>query len=173
VTHGESRRRSEAPGYAIRLDWHEGNQLYLADWDRKPDRHVTPFPAAARWFATLAEATSTARLLDMISGEKWIATTIPADARPCRCKAHVHDRNCYDDSEPGREAQLICNGGLPWATYEVGPEDDGLTDEENFMAAHAAVDAVFPELDDDDADLIAASLTHPGARPTVAGGFVP
>jgi hypothetical protein len=153
MTHGESRRRSEAPGYAIRLDWHEGNQLYLADWDRKPDRHVTPFPAAARWFATLAEATSAARLLDMISGEKWIATTIPADARPCRCKA--------------------ATTGHDWATYEFGPEDDGLTDEEAFMAAHAAVDAIFPELDDDDADMVAASLTHPGARPTVAGVVAP
>jgi hypothetical protein len=257
MTHGESRRRSEAPGYAIRLDWHEGNQLYLADWDRKPDRHVTPFPAAARWFATLAEATSTARLLDMISGEKWIATTIPADARPCRCKAEASgylqrigpepagtcDR-CGDKqpmpeitmctryvTRDGRRRKCLgnfvpppadvqhaypstelcpncgnehtakvadslrcfrCGNAWPserhsivesidelakfyqtadWPTYEVGPEDDGLTDEQVSMAARAAAQTVFPELDDDALDAIEAEIK--AEMRNVGGVFVP
>lgn len=27
---------------------------------------------------------------------------------------HIHNRMCYDDSEPGREPQLICNNGEGW-----------------------------------------------------------
>lgn len=81
MTRHEAKRQHKPPGYAIRLAQHEGLQLYLADWSRRPEAATTPIPGSARYFERAAEAADVARLLDVVTGQKWMATTVP-DAEP-------------------------------------------------------------------------------------------
>lgn len=77
MTHREAYTRGLPDGHLVKLVQDEGLQLYLADWDRKPESGTTPCPDSARYFATRSEAIWAAKLADMLTGQKWAASTPP------------------------------------------------------------------------------------------------
>ena len=82
MTRHEARAADLPPGWAVRLNQHQGLQLYLADWARKPEAPTTPVPGSARYFRTFIEAADVAALADMLAGQKWVVTNVPADSEP-------------------------------------------------------------------------------------------
>jgi hypothetical protein len=181
LTNGEAKRKGHAGGYVLRTRKAMGFELYLADYlHGHKGRLTTPYPAEAEWFQYEHQAREVAKRAAFYSGRlAFEVTSVPADARPCRCKAEAH--YLYPNSEPCphcgsiRTAKVVdyhrcftCDNAWPAvATFTLGPEDDGLTDEQASMAFRAAAETVFPELDDDALDAIEAEMRN------VGGVFVP
>lgn len=78
MTREQARRLNKPPGFALRIDAHEGAVVYLADY-RTAKLTTTEYPGSAEYFERVVDADEMARRLTHVTGQRWAVTTVPAD----------------------------------------------------------------------------------------------
>jgi hypothetical protein len=165
MTRREARRKNLPPGFAIRLDTYDGEIIYLADY-RGARFLTTTYPGDAEYFGRIIDADEMARRVSFVTGQPWIVTTVPADNLDEAWR--LAEAPCTDvPSRPTPTSEDIFREA--WEAFRLECREGGAFDR---MLANI-LDMVESELDDEDAEVIAASTSLPGTRSRIVAPDVP